>query len=84
MSMSQSSIGVLQSERVDMTVSYHKKKQMFLCISCYSDSIHLNNTYKAIRVIGKDYNLYYSVWCHGEHELYDLKVNRLAQTDDMI
>lgn len=24
-------------------------------------------------MIGKDYSLYYSVWCHGEHELYDLK-----------
>ncbi len=34
----------------------------------------LNNTYKAIRVIGKEYNLYYSVWCTNEHELYDLIV----------
>jgi hypothetical protein len=36
--------------------------------------LHLNNTYKALRVIGKEYNLYYSVWCTNEHELYDLKV----------
>jgi len=34
----------------------------------------LNNTYKALRVIGEDYNFYYSVWCNNEHELYDLKV----------
>ncbi|KAF5622580.1 Arylsulphatase [Fusarium tjaetaba] len=33
-----------------------------------------NNTYKAIRVIGDKYNLYYSVYCNNEHELYDLKV----------
>lgn len=38
------------------------------------DNIYRNNTYKAIRVIGKHYNLYYSVWCSGEHELYDLEV----------
>lgn len=31
-----------------------------------------NNTYKALRVIGETYNLYYSVWCTNEHELYDL------------
>jgi N-acetylglucosamine-6-sulfatase len=33
-----------------------------------------NNTYKALRVIGENYNLYYSVWCTNEHELYDLSV----------
>ncbi|KAG0645633.1 Arylsulfatase [Hyphodiscus hymeniophilus] len=31
-----------------------------------------NNTYKALRVVGKEYNIYYSVWCTNEHELYDL------------
>ncbi|CAI4212298.1 unnamed protein product [Parascedosporium putredinis] len=31
-----------------------------------------NNTYKAIRVIGEGYSLYYSVWCTNEHELYDM------------
>jgi hypothetical protein len=29
-----------------------------------------NNTYKSMRVIGAGYNLYYSVWCTNEHELY--------------
>ncbi|KAI1113323.1 arylsulfatase-like protein [Nemania sp. NC0429] len=34
--------------------------------------MHVNNTYKAMRVIGKSYNLHYQVWCSNEHELYDL------------
>lgn len=34
----------------------------------------INNTYKALRLISPDFNLYYSVWCSGEHELYDLTV----------
>ncbi|KAH7253278.1 alkaline-phosphatase-like protein [Fusarium solani] len=34
-----------------------------------------NNTYKAVRIVSPDYNLYYSVWCSGEHELYDLKTD---------
>lgn len=34
-----------------------------------------NNTYKGLRVIGKDYDLYYSVWCNNEHQLYDLKTD---------
>lgn len=36
----------------------------------------LNNTYKAVRVIGQGYNLYYSVWCSNEHELYNLEVSQ--------
>lgn len=38
----------------------------------YDQSFYWNNTYKGLRLIGKDYNVYYSVWCTGEHELYDL------------
>ncbi|OCK87597.1 arylsulfatase [Cenococcum geophilum 1.58] len=38
----------------------------------YGTTFHYNNTYKAIRVIGKSYSLYYSIWCNNEHELYDL------------
>ncbi|KAI1391544.1 Arylsulphatase [Hypoxylon trugodes] len=34
-----------------------------------------HNTYKAIRISGPGYNLYYSVWCNNEHELYDLTVD---------
>ena len=36
-----------------------------------------NNTYKAVRVVSDEYNLYYSVWCNGENELYDLKVRNI-------
>ncbi|KAK3367516.1 alkaline-phosphatase-like protein [Podospora didyma] len=35
----------------------------------------LNNTYKALRIISKEYNFYYSVWCNNEHELYDIKTD---------
>lgn len=31
-----------------------------------------NNTYKALRLVSANYSLYYSVWCTGEHEFYDL------------
>ncbi|KAI0883263.1 Arylsulphatase [Annulohypoxylon maeteangense] len=34
-----------------------------------------NNTYKALRISGPGYNLYYSVWCNNEHELYDMKAD---------
>ncbi|KAL2268223.1 hypothetical protein VTJ83DRAFT_3069 [Remersonia thermophila] len=37
--------------------------------------LYVNNTYKAVRVIGKEYSFYYAVWCHDEHELYDLKTD---------
>lgn len=40
-----------------------------------SSRVLANNTYKALRIIGKAYNFYYSVWCTNEHELYDLKVS---------
>ncbi|KAF3936024.1 Arylsulfatase [Dactylella cylindrospora] len=35
-------------------------------------ALYLNNTYKSLRIIGDTYNLYYSVWCNNEHQLYDL------------
>lgn len=34
--------------------------------------LYQNHTYKALRIIGKDYSLLYTIWCSGEHELYDL------------
>ncbi|KAK2764581.1 hypothetical protein FQN54_009276 [Arachnomyces sp. PD_36] len=30
------------------------------------------NTYKALRLVSKDYNLYYSVYCNNERELYNM------------
>ncbi|CAG7959601.1 unnamed protein product [Penicillium nalgiovense] len=40
-----------------------------------------NNTYKSVRLLGQGYNLYYSVWCNNEHELYDLSLNNLYPTN---
>lgn len=37
-----------------------------------------NNTYKGLRVVAPEYNIYYSVWCSGEKEYYDSKVSKLA------
>ncbi|KAL2809390.1 alkaline-phosphatase-like protein [Aspergillus granulosus] len=31
-----------------------------------------NNTYKSTRIVSKSHNLFYAVWCTGDHELYDL------------
>ncbi|KAB8416331.1 hypothetical protein FH972_024851 [Carpinus fangiana] len=42
----------------------------------YSGPSQPNNTYKAVRVAGDKYNVYYSVWCTNEHELYDLHADR--------
>ncbi|KAF7538967.1 hypothetical protein G7054_g2552 [Neopestalotiopsis clavispora] len=33
-----------------------------------------NNTYKALRLITPEYNIYYSVWCTGDKEFYDVKL----------
>jgi hypothetical protein len=41
----------------------------------YGKEVYWNNTYKALRLIGSYYNLYYSVWCSGEHELYNMNVS---------
>lgn len=41
-------------------------------------TLYVNNTYKALRLIGESYNLYYSVWCTNETELYDMTVSTLA------
>ncbi|KAL4783906.1 Six-hairpin glycosidase-like protein [Aspergillus varians] len=31
-----------------------------------------NNTYKSARIVSEKHNLFYAVWCTGDHELYDL------------
>ncbi|KAK6388126.1 hypothetical protein LTR65_008134 [Meristemomyces frigidus] len=38
----------------------------------YGSVLYPNHTYKALRVLGEDYSFLYTVWCSGEHELYDL------------
>ncbi|KAG6833040.1 hypothetical protein H0H87_012051 [Tephrocybe sp. NHM501043] len=52
-----------------------------------NSAVFANNTYKSVRLIGEGYNLYYSVWCSNEHELYDLstdpyQLNNLFSTDN--
>lgn len=39
-----------------------------------TDELPENNTYKATRIIGPRYSLYYSIWCNNEHALYDMNV----------
>ena len=34
---------------------------------------YVNNTYKGLRIESQEYSLYYSVWCTGERELYNMK-----------
>jgi hypothetical protein len=35
---------------------------------------YYNNTYKSLRLATAGQSFYYSVWCDGEHEFYDMKV----------
>lgn len=44
----------------------------------YGADLHNNHTYKALRILGEDYNLRYTVWCNGEHELYNLSVSKAS------
>ncbi|PSN64170.1 Arylsulphatase [Corynespora cassiicola Philippines] len=41
----------------------------------YANEREVNNTYKGLRILGADYGFYYSVWCSGSHELYDMKAD---------
>ena len=40
----------------------------------YGSVLYPNHTYKAIRIVAEEYNFLYTVWCSGEHELYDMEV----------
>ncbi|TQV91343.1 arylsulfatase [Cordyceps javanica] len=31
------------------------------------------NTYKTVRIVSAEYEFMYTVWCNGDHELYDMK-----------
>lgn len=46
--------------------------------SQHGGEFHWNNTYKGLRLNGKGYSLYYSVWCSGEHELYNMNVSTIT------
>jgi hypothetical protein len=49
---------------------------------------YYNNTYKALRLMNDDQSFFYSTWCTGEREFYDMKTdsqqmdNRLASNSD--
>ena len=38
----------------------------------YGMVLYPNHTYKALRIESSRYSLLYTVWCSGEHELYDM------------
>lgn len=41
----------------------------------YGYVLYPNHTYKALRIASSHYSLLYTVWCNGEHELYDMTVS---------
>ena len=41
----------------------------------YGMVLYPNHTYKALRIESDEYSLLYTVWCSGEHELYDMTVS---------
>nr|POE66240.1 arylsulfatase [Quercus suber] len=64
-----------QAEAVHSRQQEHVNVEMWGIIMSegkYGSVLYPNHTYKALRVIGKNYNLLYTVWCNNEHELYDL------------
>jgi N-acetylglucosamine-6-sulfatase len=42
-----------------------------------------NNTYKALRLVSGSYSLFYSTWCTGEREFYDMNVD-LVQMNNLL
>ncbi|KAG2164969.1 hypothetical protein VTO58DRAFT_107968 [Aureobasidium pullulans] len=55
----------------------------------YDRRLHINNTFKGIRIFGEGYNLYYQIWCTNEHELYDMskdpgQMNNLLSDDSRV
>lgn len=43
---------------------------------------YVNNTYKSLRIVSDQHNLYYSVWCTNERELYDMNVSLFVVARD--
>lgn len=41
----------------------------------YGSILYPNHTYKALRVVGESYNFLYTVWCNGDHELYNVETD---------
>ncbi|ORX67899.1 arylsulfatase [Linderina pennispora] len=80
---------------LDATSLFDPKKTESFAIEFWNNNIveggsmetHINNTYKAVRLVSKDFNIYYSAWCTREHELYEMNsdpyqlVNKYNRTD---
>lgn len=80
MSMRTWNSGELHFPRASIIISVGSGVQRYAFVDANSHSgpdnppVITNNTYKGLRVHGSGYDLYYAVWCSGEHELYDLTV----------
>lgn len=52
-------------------------------------NLYANHTYRELRLVADEYSLYYSIWCTGDRELYDLEsdpeqtVNLLAEVSSV-
>ena len=52
-----------------------KEKERKICANFSGpEAVRQHTTYKSVRIVGDDYDLYYSVFCTNERELYDLTV----------
>ncbi|KAJ3316197.1 hypothetical protein HDU93_004562 [Gonapodya sp. JEL0774] len=40
-----------------------------------TNTAKLNTTYKSLRLIGPNYNIFYAIWCNNDHELYDMQAD---------
>ena len=49
----------------------------------FSKGSYYNNTYKALRLMDGNYSLFYSTWCTGDREFYDMK-NDYAQMNNRL
>ncbi|KAL2292397.1 hypothetical protein FJTKL_09373 [Diaporthe vaccinii] len=82
--------GALETEHVEEVVSVQLKRHEHVAVEYWGFALAegegggfdgqgqlvvWNNTYKAVRILGQGYNLYYSVWCNNEHELYNLETD---------
>ena len=70
-------VGTSQSERKSQWSQEHVNVEMWGIIMSegrFGSVLYPNHTYKALRISGPDYNLLYTIWCSGEHELYDMTV----------
>ncbi|ORX63469.1 alkaline phosphatase-like protein, partial [Linderina pennispora] len=67
---------------LDATSLFDPKKTESFAIEFWN-----NNLLRAVRLVSKDFNIYYSAWCTREHELYEMNsdpyqlVNKYNRTD---